>query len=818
MIQGFRHAFRRLRRSPGFLATTVVTLGLGIGAATAIFSVVDAVLLAPLPLRDPARLAAVWEANVEQAALREGPSPGNFLDLLEDGTIFESAAAWFETALTLQGDREAEQVASAQVSVDFFETLGVPPALGRVFRGADSRGVTHDGAGQYASGDRVAVVSDGLWRRRFGADPELAGKTMTIHGQPWTVLGVMPADFETPTPGVELWVPWDLRSSYGPRRFPEGPPRDWRFLRVVGRLKPGVSWAHAQTHLDGFSAALAEQHPRANAGWRMRLVPLHDDLVGGSRPLLLALAGAVGMLLLIACANVASLLTAQGAARRREIALRSVLGASRGRIVRQLLGESLVLALSGGAAGLALTWAGRRLLVALAPPTVPRIDRVAVDLRVLAFAVAVSLATGVLFGLLPALRGTRAARGAALGEGARGVTARGSHRRFLNGLVVAEVAIALVLLAGAGLFGRSFLRQLQVDPGFDAGQRLTMHINLDAAAYRGRAAEFYAELIRRLGQLPGVESAGAVTTLPMSNVGVDFDRPYWRDGEPVPEGGADTVDVRMATPGYFRTIGMTLLGGREFTDRDRADSPAVLIVSDGFAQKVWPGRDPVGQRLVLDYNRGAYPYTVVGVTRGVRYYGLKREPRPEVFIPHAQNAYLPMNVVIRTAGPPAASIPAVKAVLRGLEPAQPGHHIVTLDELVDRSLSADRFALRLLGLLSALTLVLAATGIAGVMTYTVQQRTHELAVRISLGAQRRDVLRLIFGQGARVALAGAAIGLAATWAVTRLAQALLYETSAMDPLTLAAATALLALVVLAACGIPALRAARVDPAAALRSE
>lgn len=818
MIQDLRCALRRLRRSPGFLATSVVTLGIGIGASTAIFSVVDAVLLAPLPLRDPDRLAMVWEGNTERATLHEGPSPGNFLDLREDGALFDSVAAWFETAVTLQGDREAEQVAAAQVSVEFFETLGVAPALGRAFRTADSQGVAHDGAGQYASGDRVAVVSDGLWRRRFGADPQLPGKTITIHGKPWTVLGVMPADFTTPTPGVDLWIPWDLQRSYGRERFAEGPPRDWRFLRVVARLQPGLDFEQARARLDAFSAELARRHPRANGGWRMRLTPLYEEVVGGSRPLLLALCGAVGVLLLIACANVASLLTAQGAARRREIALRSVLGASRPRVVRQLLTESLLLALFGGAMGLALTFAGRRLLVALAPPTVPRMDQVAVDFRVLAFAVVVSLATGILFGLVPALSGTRASRRAALGESARGVTARAPHRRLLNTLVAGEIAVALVLLAGAGLFGRSFLRQLRVDPGFRSGDLLTMHITLDSAAYRGRAAAFYEELIRRLDAIPGVDSAAAVTTLPMSGVGVDFDRPYWRDGEPPPDSGADTVDVRMATPDYFRTIGMSLLAGRPFTDRDREDSPAVLIVSESLAKKVWPGEDPVGRRLVLDYNRGPYPYTVVGVTRGVRYYGLKQEPRPEVFIPHAQNAYLPMNIVIRTAGPPAGLIPAVKAALRGLDPAQPGHNVATMDELVARSLSADRFALRLLGLLSALTLVLAATGIAGVMAFAVQQRSHELAVRISLGAQKRDVLRLVLGQGVRVAAAGAAIGLAATWAVMRLVRSMLYETSPTDPLTLAAVTTLLALVVLAACGIPARRAARTDPIAALRGE
>ncbi|MGH9835700.1 MAG: ABC transporter permease [Blastocatellia bacterium] len=819
LFQDVRYGLRMLVKQPGFTFVALLALALGIGANTAIFSVVNAVLLKPLPYENPDQLMMVWESNRELAKDHDSPSPGNFLDLREQKAVFDSVTAWFETARTLQGEHDAEQAPSAQVSVEFFQTLGAKAALGRVFQPGETLGVAHNGAGQYASGDRVVVISDGLWRRRFGADPALVGKTVTINGLDWQVLGVMPAGFAMPNQRVDLWEPWGIERSYGTARFPEGPPRDWRFLSVLARLKSGITGEQAQAHLDSLSTTLAERRPKTNRGWRLNVTAYHDEVVGAARPPLLGLFAAVAMVLLIACANVAGLLMARAAARQREIAVRTAIGASRLRLMRQLLTESVILALLGGALGLALTGACRDLLVSLAPANAPRIDQVAVDGRALAFTMIVSALTGILFGLFPALKGSRTELTSALKEGgAGGATGGLSHHRFLKTMIVAEIAIALTLMAGAGLLTRSFIHLLKADPGFDPKNLLTMHITLDGAAYRGRATEYYQQLIERLEALPGVVSAAAVTTLPMSDVGVDFDRPYWREGDPEPGGEGDKVDVRMATPGYFRTMGMTLLKGRQFTDQDRRDTPAVIIVNESMADKVWPNEDPIGKRLMIDYNRGKYAYEVVGVTRGVSYYGLRSRPQPELFIPHAQNAYLPMNVVVRTAADPAQLINAAKGELRALDPKQPAHNLVTMEQFIARSLAPDRFATWLLGLLSALALLLAATGVYGVMSYAVNQRTREFGVRLALGARRGDVLKLIVRQGMTLAIAGIGIGLVAALALTRLMKGLLFGVSATDPLTFAGVALLLTLIALLACLIPARRAAKVDPLTALRRE
>ncbi|MEK6299737.1 MAG: ABC transporter permease [Acidobacteriota bacterium] len=819
MFQDLRFGLRMLLKTPGFTLIAIFTIALGIGANSAIFSLVNAVLLKPLPYLQPERLMMVWESNEELAKNHSSPSPGNFLDLQEQSAAFDSVTAWYETARTLQGEHDAEQVNSALVSVEFFQTLGVQAALGRVFQPGEITGVAFDGASQYASGDRVVLISDALWRRRFGADPDIVGRKTRINGLEWQVLGVMPAGFAMPNPEVDMWEPWGVERTYSAPRFPEGPPRDWRFLKVLTRLKPGITVEQANAHLDSLSTELAERYPKTNRGWRMSLTTFHDEVVGKTHPALLLLFAAVGMVLLICCANVAGLLMARAAARQREIAVRSALGASRLRLVRQLLTESLTLALLGGAAGLALTFFCRDLLIALAPADVPRINQVAVDGRVLVFTLIVSIVTGLIFGLVPAVKGTQTNLTLALKEGgARGATSGPSLHRFLKTTIIAEIAVALVLLAGAGLLTRSFVHLLSADPGFDPRNLLTMHITLDGAVYRGRAALYYRQLIERLEARPGVISAAAVTTLPMSNVGVDFDRPYWREGDREPGGEGDKVDIRMATPGYFKTMGMALLKGRQFTDQDRSDTPAVIIVNESMADHVWPNEDPLGKRLMIDYTRGKYAYEVVGVTRGISYYGLRSRPQPEVFIPHAQNAYLPMNVVVRTAVEPGLLINVVKDELRALDPAQPAHNVVTMEQFIARSLSADRFSMWLLGLLSALALVLAATGVYGVMSFGVNERTHEFGVRLAMGAKASDLVRLVLKQGLKLALPGVAIGLVGALALTRLMKNLLFDVSATDPATFLTITLLLTLVALLACYLPARRAARVDPIIALRSE
>lgn len=814
--QDLRYAVRRLAHKPGFTLVVVLILALGIAANTAIFSVVNSVLLAPLPYDDPDRLVVIKETNPSRAVERDNVSPANFLDLEQQG-LFDSVAAFYETAATLQDSQDAEQVATAQVSVDFFKMLGVKPAVGQPFPEGIS-GAAFE-LGRFLSGERIVVISDGLWKRRFAADPSIIGKKITINRNEWEVVGVMPTGFTVPSKETDIWLPWDIGRTYNAQRFPKGPPRDWRFLNVIGRIKQGSTGEETRNRLSLFYSGLAERFPETNRGWAATVIPLHEEVVSSSRLILLVLFGAVGMVLLLACANVAGLVLAQSTGRKREFALRLALGASRARLVRQQLTESLLLALISGIAGVGLAWLGLDLLLSVAPADTPRINEISIDGRVLLFALAISITTAVVFGLLPALKASKAELFTTLKDaGTKGLAGRLANHRFRNAMVVAEVSLALVLVTCAGLFVRSFVQLMSVDPGFNSDNLLTMHITLDGATYDRRAVEYYRQLIERVEAIPSVTSAAAVTTLPMSDVGVDFKRPYWREGEPEPGGDGEKVAVTMATPGYFKTMGISLPQGRNFSEHDRRDTVAVMIVSKNLADKVWPNEDPVGKRLMLDYNRGKYAYEVVGVISSVRYYGLKADPRPEVFIPHAQNAYLPMNLVVRTTSDPNRLVEPVKAQVREIDPTQPVSNIRTMDTLISRSVAADRFSMWLLGLLASLALALAATGLFSLLSYLVSQRTHEIGVRMALGAQRRDIFQLVLGQGALLLAAGLAIGLVASFICTRLFSSLLFGVSATDPLTFLITPALLSLAALFACYVPARRATKVDPLVALRTD
>jgi putative ABC transport system permease protein len=814
--QDLRYALRRLTHKPGFTTVVVLLLALGIAANTAIFSVVNSVLLAPLPYAEPDSLVVVKETNHSKSAEQNNVSPGNFLDLHQAG-LFDSVTAFYETATTLQGTQDTEQVATAQVSVEFFRTLGVKPALGQPFPNEIS-GAAFE-VGRFMSGDRMVVISDGLWKRRFASDPSIVGKKITINGNDWEVTGVMPAGFSLPNKETDVWLAWDIARTYNAQRFPKGPPRDWRFLNTVGRIKQGATAEETENRLSLFFGSLAERFPETNRGWTTSVVRLHEQVVSSSRLVLLVLSGAVGMVLLLACANVAGLVLAQSTARKREFALRLALGASRARVVRQQLTESFLLALISGVAGVALAWLGLDLLLSLAPVDTPRISEVAIDARVLLFALAISIATAVVFGLLPALKSSKTELFTTLKDaGAKGLTRRLSNHRLRNAVVIAEVSLALVLVTCAGLFVRSFAQLISVDPGFNSENLLTMHITLDGATYDRRAAEYYRQLIERIESLPNVTSAAAVTTLPMSDVGVDFARPYWREGDPEPTGDGEKVAVRMATPGYFNTMGISLLQGRGFTEQDRRDTVAVIMVNKRMADKVWPNENPVGKRLFLDYNRGRYAYEVIGVTGGIRYYGLKTDPRPEVFIPHAQNAYLPMNLVVRTGSDPNQMVETIKAQVREMDPTQAVSNVRTMDTLVSRSVETDRFSMWLLGLLASLALILAATGLFSLLSYLVSQRTHEIGVRMALGARQRDIFQLVLGQGALLLAVGLAIGLGASFISARLFSSLLFGVSATDPLTFMITPALLSLAALLACYVPARRATKVDPLVALRTD
>ena len=814
--QDLRYAVRRLAHKPGFTIVVVLILALGIAANTAIFSVVNSVLLAPLPYNDPDQLVVIKETNPSRAVEPNNVSPGNFLDLEQQG-LFDSVAAFYETASTLQGSQDAEQVASAQVSVDFFKMLGVKPAVGQPFPEGIS-GAAFE-LGRFLSGERIVVISDALWKRRFASDPSIIGKKITINRNEWEVVGVMPSGFSIPSKETDIWLPWDIARTYNAQRFPKGPPRDWRFLNVIGRVKQTSTGEETQNRLSAIYTGLAERFPETNRGWGATVIPLHEEVVSSSRLILLVLFGAVGMVLLLACANVAGLVLAQATARKREFALRLALGASRVRLVRQQLTESFLLALLSGIAGVGLAWLGLDLLLSLAPVDTPRISEVSIDARVLLFALAISITTAVVFGLLPALKASKAELFITLKDaGTKGLAGRLANHRFRNAMVVAEVSLALVLVTCACLFVRSFVHLMSVDPGFNSDNLLTMHITLDGATYDRRAAEYYRQLIERIEALPSVTSAAAVTTLPMSDVGTDFKRPYWREGEPEPSGDGEKVAVTMATPGYFKTMGISLLQGRNFSEQDRRDTVAVMMVSKNFADRVWPNENPVGKRLMLDYNRGKYGYEVVGVISSVKYYGLKAEPRAEVFIPHAQNAYLPMNLVVRTTSDPNRLVESVKAQVREMDPTQPVSNMRTMDTLISRSVATDRFSMWLLGLLASLALALAATGLFSLLSYLVSQRTHEIGVRMALGAQRRDIFQLVLGQGAVLLAAGLGIGLVISFICTRLFSSLLFGVSATDPLTFMITPALLSLAALFACYLPARRATKVDPLVALRSE
>jgi putative ABC transport system permease protein len=813
MIQDLRYGMRMLLKHKGFTAIAVLCLALGIGANTAIFSVVNAVLLRALPYHRADQLVMVWETNRERSLGHEQPSPGNFLDWRAQNQVFDGIAAWYQTTRTLRDDEAAMPVQTAQVAGDFFQLLGTEPALGRTFSPAETAGASYNTANGYLRGDRLAVISDGLWRRRFGGDSGVIGRSISIDGADWQIVAVMPPGFAIPNREVEIWTQWDLT------RFADA--RDARFLQTLARLKSGVTVEQAQAQLGSVAGASAEQYPQANKGWSVSLVPLQEETVGKSRSALLVMFGAVGFVLLIVCANVASLLLARASSRQREMAVRSALGASRLRLKRQLLTESVLLSLAGGVLGLEFAFWGIKLLLFLQPGNLPRIDEIGLDTRVVIFTIVTTIATGIACGVASALQASQTDLTTALKEaGPRGTTGGFRHHRFRSMLVAAEIAIALVLLVGAGLLTRSFTRMLAVNPGFDSGKLLVLPIFLDNNRYRtpAQSSSYYQRLIERLKTLPAVTAVGATTALPMSDVGVDFDRPYWREGEEDPGGAAPKAAVRMVTPDYFKTMGISVEAGRDFTEEDRPETPSVMVINEMLAQQIWPGTDPVGKRLMIYFNRGRYPYQIIGVVGDIKHYGLKSQARPEVFFAHAQDPYLIMNVVVRTSADPRQLVQVLSREVLKLDPAQPARTVVSMDQLISRSLSPDRFSMLLLGVLAAMALVLATVGIYGIMAYTVSQRTHEIGIRMALGARPRDVLRLVVGQGMRLTAIGVVLGLAAAFALTRVMASLLFGVSATDPATFGGIAFLLTGVAFLACYLPARGASREDPMIALRHE
>ena len=807
LLQDLRYSVRLLLKSPSFALVAVITLALGIGANTAIFSVVNAVLLKPLPYPHPEQLVRVFESSSTQP--RFPMSPGDFLDYRDQNTTLDNLAIYTRNDLELSLGERPEQLSAMRVSAGFFATLGFEPLLGREFRRDDEvPGNTH-----------VAILSHALWQRRFAGDPEIIGQAVLLSGEAFTVVGVMPAgvqhvggDYRSTPHGesVDGWWPMALNAKS---------PRFAHFVNAIGRMKAGVAREQAEADFNVIAERLAQEHPNTNSGWQIRINGLHQEIVGRARTPLLVLLGAVVFVLLIACVNVANLLLARASSREREMAVRAALGAGRRRLIRQLLTESLLIAALGGGTGLLLANWLIDALVALGPSQLPRLHAVTVDWQILAFTLGVTLLTGLLFGLAPALQGAKLNLNELLKEGGRGGSGGSRQRRLRDALVAAEVALAFVLLVGAGLLLRSFLKLQQTDPGFRPTGVLTLGFSLPSARYKApeQILAFYQTLIERVSTLPGVESAGASSDLPWS--GYDENSGFGIEGKTYPPNQEPEARFHFVTRDYFRTIGVPLIAGRWFDSSDRRDKPQVILINESMARRYWPGEDSLGKRITFaDQPKDDDWLTVVGIIGNVKDYPDSPEAHPAFYWPNTQQVTRDMFVAIRTDGNPLSLAEAVRREVQTLDKDLAMTNLRALDTVAGAALAGQRFTLLLVGLFAGTALLLAGVGIYGVMAYLVAQRTHEIGIRMALGAQTANVLQIVIKQGMQMALAGMGVGLVAAFALTRAMAGLLFAVAPTDPLTFIGIAILLAAVALMACYIPARRAAKVDPMIALRYE
>ena len=797
--QDLRYGARMLWKKPGFTVVAFVTLALGVGANTAIFSVVNAVLLRPLPFADPDRLVVIRETKLPQFP-EFSVSPGNFLDWQRQTTVFEQIAALSGVSYNLIGSGEPERLRGSRVTANLFSTLGVKPALGRDFKPEE------DQEGR----NNVVIISYGLWARRFGADPNIIGQALTLSGRSYTVIGVMPQTFRLLDRATDVWAPMAFtaqeRENHGDH-----------YIFAFGRLKPQVTQEQATAEMRTIAQRLEQQYPDSNAGWGVKLVPLLQYMVGDMRPALLVLLGAVALVLLIACANVANLLLARAAARQKEIAIRTAMGAGRWRIMRQLLTESVLLALIGGSLGLLLAVWGLDLLLALAPENLPRVKDVSIDARALGFTFGITLLTGVLFGFVPALQASRPNLNETLKEGGRGMTGDARRQRVRHALVAGEIAVALLLLIGAGLLLKSFWRLQEVEPGFNPKNALAVNLELPRMKYPEdqQCAAFYSQLIERVSSLPGVQAVGASSVLPFAD---DYVVGFVIQGRPpVAPGEMRSANYYAVSPDYFKAMGIPLIRGRFFTERDNQDAPRVMIINETMARRYFPDEDPIGKRILITQGPETFR-EIVGIVGDVKQYGLDTETTAQTYEPYLQQPFSFMTLVVRATTDATSLGAAVRSQVLAVDKDQPVSSIETLEKLVSDSVARQRFSMTLLGVFAGVALVLAAVGIYGVMAYAVTQRTHEIGIRMALGAQDVDVLRLVIGQGMILALIGVACGLIGAFALTRLMSSLLFGVRATDPFVFAGVALLLAGVALVACYIPARRAARVDPNVALRYE
>src|SRR3954470_9277161 len=817
MLQEFRVAIRVLAKSPVFVIIAVATLALAIGANTAVFSLVNALLIRPLPYAQPQRLVLLFEEFVAQGLERIPVSPPEFVDYEKQTKSFSHIAAFTFLDLNLTGGDSAERVQGSKVSPAVWPLLGVQPIRGRVFD------QTEQGEGQ----DNVVVISQRLWQRRFNSDPGLIGKTLLLNGRTYTVVGIMPETFEFPLPlfnvqggqftqPVDIWMPVAFTQE-------EMKNRGSRDYGVIARLAPNVTPQKAQAELDATISRWKRDYSNsygADKNFGARVYPLQDQVVGAMRPALWILFGAVLLVLLIACANMTTMLLARASSREREMAIRLALGAGAMRLIRQLLVESVILSFCGGLAGIVLAIWGLDVLRTVTARTVPRIAEVNLDLTVLGWTFVVAVGTGVLFGFVPALASSRPQLTEALKEGARG-SSEGARRNALrSGLVVAEIAIALALLVGASLLIRSFVEIQNVNPGFNPRHVLTMDLSLPNLKYpKGKpVADLFAEVQRRVARLPGVRATALTSILPLS--GSNSDSSFSIEGKVIAPGTTGTYpdeEQRVVTPDYFRVLETPLLQGRYFTDADTAEAPSVMIINQALAKKYWPDGQALGKRVTFDDPRkpDVKWTTIVGIVGDVRHRGIDQPAKPEFYAPHAQVPYRSMILAVRSSQDPRGLTSAIRREIANLDPDLPIAHVRPLEEVVSDSIAPRRLSVLLLGVFAAIALILASIGMYGVMSFLVAQRSHEIGVRMALGAQRGDVLKMILGRGARLVLAGTGLGLVFAFLSTRALGSLLYGIGPFDILTFATVTLVLAAVALLASYIPALRATQADPMIAL---
>ncbi|HKC65074.1 MAG TPA: ABC transporter permease [Pyrinomonadaceae bacterium] len=809
LLQDVRYGFRMLLKNPGFTFVAALALALGIGANTAIFSVVNTVLLRPLPFDKPDRIVAVYGTSAKDATEQFPLSYPDFVDYRSQTQTLEHIAGYVRAGSLLKSGDGTVALQGAVVSADLFPLLGVKPVVGRVFTNEEDK----KGAAP------VVVLSYGLWQRHFNSDPKIVGREITLSGRSVSVVGVMPQGFKFPAEDEksEFWMP--LESDPGTARFLDS--RGSRFFRAIGSLKPGVTIQQSETEMNTIARRLETEYADSNTDARIQLVSLQEDIVGKTKPALLILLGAVGLVLLIACANVANLLLARATARVKEMAIRTALGASRGRVVRQMLTESLLLSLVGGTLGLLLAMWGVDLLVKASPAELPRIAEVSLDSHVLVFTLLVTALTGIIFGLAPALQAARLNLNESLKEGGRTGMEGAGRSRVRSLLVISEVALSLVLLIGAGLLIKSFWRLLQTDPGYDTKRVLALDVTLPRVKYPEpeRQAAFFQQALQRIAALPGVEAAGATNLLPLG--GGDRESTFKIEGYPIPAHGEepDAMD-QIISPDYFRAMGIPLRTGRFFTEHDTKESPQVIIVNEMFVRRYLQGVDPLTKRILLDTEGdNPTPRQIVGVVGDVRHDKLDAQLVPGYYVPYLQSPARRMDVVVRSVSQnPSELAASVRNAIKEVDPDQFVWETRTMGDLLSRSVAPRRFNMMLLGCFALIALILASVGIYGVMAYYVTQRTHEIGIRMALGAKASDVLRLVVRQGMLMALIGIASGLIVAFALTRVMTSLLYEVSATDPLIFAGISLLFIVVSLLASYIPARRATKVDPMVALRYE